>query len=489
MPDTMTIATGSVLLDFRLPNATSWFYASLLLAITLFFRFGKPLTLRNWDLVMLYLLVPGLLFLREARELKHQATEELQRHVAAAAAQLAPSVGAGPLAASPALQIHAAMENAHHSSFLVFLGYLLLLTGTAYYLGRCLVDAAIVRRPAFVTNVHSAGMVFLIVCLGSILVAKSLLPVQDMAPAGSLRSTVVERATVAASLAAEKVQRDMLEIPAPRLEQMLEQVRTGLALCCHALVVAGLYVIGAWIFRNNISGLAASLLYVLLPYTAYHVKSLEHALPAAVLVGALLCYRWPTVSGLVLGIGASTVYFPVLLLPIWASFYWRRGIGRFVTAFCLPVLAVVSTLAFKGELVDEVVAAMHLPDWRAWDLRAVPSGESVWTGMQLHYAYRVPIFIGYLVLVFAGTLWPRPKNLAHLLALSAAVILGVQFWYGDAGGIYVLWYLPLLILMTVRPSLVDHVALIIAPDDDWIWQLKRRLGSLWRRRPLQRVEV
>jgi hypothetical protein len=66
-----------------------------------------------------------------------------------------------------------------------------------------------------------------------------------------------------------------------------------------------------------------------------------------------------------------------------------------------------------------------------------------------------------------------PKNLAHLIALSAAVMIGVQFWYADKGGQYVLWYMPLLLLMAFRPNLSDRLALPIVPERDWV----TRLGS------------
>src|SRR5437588_469637 len=57
----------SVFLDFNLPNATTWFYFSWLLAIALFFKFSRVLSMRNWDVVMLFLLVPGLLLVQSAR--------------------------------------------------------------------------------------------------------------------------------------------------------------------------------------------------------------------------------------------------------------------------------------------------------------------------------------------------------------------------------------------------------------------------------------
>src|SRR5437764_12824899 len=57
----------SIFLDFNLPNATTWFYFSFLLAIALFFKFLRILSVRNLDVVMMFLLVPGLLVVQSAR--------------------------------------------------------------------------------------------------------------------------------------------------------------------------------------------------------------------------------------------------------------------------------------------------------------------------------------------------------------------------------------------------------------------------------------
>ena len=48
----------SIFLDFNLPNATTWFYFSFLLAIALFFKFSRLLSVRNLDVVMMVTLVP-----------------------------------------------------------------------------------------------------------------------------------------------------------------------------------------------------------------------------------------------------------------------------------------------------------------------------------------------------------------------------------------------------------------------------------------------
>ena len=62
--------------------------------------------------------------------------------------------------------------------------------------------------------------------------------------------------------------------------------------------------------------------------------------------------------------------------------------------------------------------------------------------------------------------------------LTAAVLLGMQFWYADKGGQYVLWYLPLLLLLVFRPNLSDRRPLPIVTQTDWVRRLGARLSRV-----------
>src|SRR6516164_171144 len=59
------IAAGTIFFDINLPNAATWFYFSGLLAVALFFKFSRLLSVRNWDVLTLFLLMPGFLILAE----------------------------------------------------------------------------------------------------------------------------------------------------------------------------------------------------------------------------------------------------------------------------------------------------------------------------------------------------------------------------------------------------------------------------------------
>ena len=56
------------------------------------------------------------------------------------------------------------------------------------------------------------------------------------------------------------------------------------------------------------------------------------------------------------------------------------------------------------------------------------------------------------------------------------VLIGIQFWFADQGGVYLLWYLPLLLLLVFRPNLADREAVPLHPEADWLIRLRRHVG-------------
>jgi hypothetical protein len=425
----------SIFLQFNLPNPTTWFYFSLLLAVALFFKFSRLLSMRNLDLASLFLPVPGLLLLLESQGRNRWA-------------------------------------------------YVWLMAASGFLLVRCLLDLALVRRPALSPNLNLGGLSWL---------------------AGAMFVSLV---AVAARVPGEEPLSKHKDPPVPeRLQREGEHlfgqpnadiwVARTLAVLCHLAVVTGMVFVGWRHFQNAHAGMAAATFYLLLPYTYLllpHARVLPgqwyHAWPMALMVWAVAAYRRPAVAGLLLGVAAGIAYFPALVLPVWLSFYWRRGAGRFVVAFvlgvglCLAWLAVAAWLRREG--AGNFVAILP------WVPLGAPAEgtQGLWTGV--HWAYRAPIFVAYLALVLVTVVWPYPKNLAHVLALSAALLIGTQFWYADQGGVYVLWYLPFVLLLIFRPNLSTCVAPPIAPETDWLRRAGRKIGRLrsWLLRlPEQSVKV
>jgi hypothetical protein len=251
-----------------------------------------------------------------------------------------------------------------------------------------------------------------------------------------------------------------------------------LAVLCHVAIVLGLVAIGWRHFGDASAGMAAATFYLMLPYTGMYVGHAVHAWPAALLVWAVAAYRYPMLSGTLLGLATGTAFFAVVVLPVWVSFYAGRGAGRFLCAWALSLGLCLATFAVVLGDSDALLAAFRegLAVWLPW---GEPATESFWTG--IHAAYRLPVFIAYFAFVLATAVWPSPKNLARLLALSAATLIGLQLWYADQGGVYVLWYVPLLLLLAFRPNLQDHRPPPIVAETDWLGRSRRWLVRSVRR--------
>jgi hypothetical protein len=452
------MVSASIFFEFNLPNATTWFYFAFLLAVALFFKFSRLLSVRNWDVVTVFLLVPGLLLLQDARP--NPAAPE--KHPAVAAASVIASTGGAQALPSAGLSSVGGLARAGElaPSNALWFGYLWLLCGSAYFLVRCLLDLALVRRPALAPNLNFGGLAWLggalFICLATVAfrnpdrTSPTPVALDRAAPNGEAAKVGKESAAVQAVLR-----------PLP-----LWLMRT-LAVLCHLAVAAGLVVIGCRHFQDALAGMAAATFYLMLPYTGHHVGQVHHVWPTALIVWAIVVYRRPALAGVFLGLAAGTIYFPALLFPLWLSFYWRRGAGRFTAAFLLTVALSVGATALilyvNQDLARRIGATIAASDWQPWK---VPTAEGIWKGV--HWAYRIPVFIAYLAFVLTTALWPSPKNLAHTVALSAAVLIGIQFWYADQGGVYVLWYLPLFMLLVFRPNLSDRFPAPIQSDNDWL---------------------
>jgi hypothetical protein len=468
---------ASIFYDFNLPNATTWFYFSLLLAVALFFKFTRLLSVRNWDVVTLFLLVPGLLLIQEARSL--QALRATCTVVAGSQAVLP---GASALAAAGTLAGGAALAPASPER-LLWLGFLWLLCGSGYFLLRCLTDLTLVRRPALAPNLNLSGLLWLgaalFICLTAVALRKPFVP----------QGAVGKR-----SAAVKEIQRlpeDLLHqemVPGASNGATEFWVERTSAILCHLAIVTALAFIGWRHFQDAHAGMAAATFYLLLPYTAYHVEQVHHVLPTALLLWAVAAYKRPCAAGVLLGLGAGTGYFPAFLFPAWLSFYWRRGAGRFAVSFALAsglcLAAIAGILWSEGDLARRIHSTLSLSDWQPW-IQPSPETTGFWTGIRWAWAYRMPVFVAYTAFVAWTLVWPWPKNLAHLLALSAAILIGIQFWFADQGGVYLLWYLPLLLLLVFRPNLSDREALPLDPKTEWLARLRRRISrsAAWLLRP------
>ena len=244
----------------------------------------------------------------------------------------------------------------------------------------------------------------------------------------------------------------------------LQEVRTSTALLVcglgtvifgHLAIVFALIYIGHCHFGNIRTGIACATLYLLHPYVNQMVARLDHLIPATLILWAVAMYRRPLFAGLFIGTAAALVFYPIFLLPLWCAFYWKRGWIRFLSgiggAMGLFVIFLVLSPASLGSYGSQL---LHLLGKSSLLIFTQPEGFWPPEGV----IYRVPVMAVFFVFCFGMMIWPSHKHLATLLGCSAFLLLAVQFWQVHQGGLYMAWYLPLMILTIFRPNLEDRVA-------------------------------
>lgn len=439
--------------EYVRPNGTTWLYLSALLAIAVFFRFNRVFCLRNWDILALFLIVPGLL-----------AVSRVDR-------QMLDLLGkANWPAGRPVTEF--LDPNAYR---LVHWGYGWLFAATGYWLVRSFADLALVRRPRLDPNLETGGLAFLGVSLLGFLMTEVVTKQPD--PAGKASAVVA-----AAVLTGNREQPDVSDLPAKttvnpgtavyqslvymtvdtlmqRLQRIEEHVppmsvtavgvARSAAILAHLMILIGLVVVGWRHFGSPQTGVGMATLYLLVPLTAINVEKIDHLLPAALLTWAVAAYRHPRIVGGLFGL-AGVFLFPLFLVPLWAGFYWGRGTRKFLFGFAAASAAVWSIVL----LIDPVRSFVDV--WLSafnWTASAQPAS---WSGLWTHTTqfYRLPIFVVFVSIAMVVAVWPAQKNLGELIALSLVLILGIQFWFPERGGTYVAWYLPLLLMMVFRPNLL-----------------------------------
>jgi hypothetical protein len=491
---------SEILLHYQKVDPTTWVYLSSLLMIGLFFQFNRFWSVRNLDLVLLILLAPGLLMVNQARE---AASALAPPAPDGALAQLPPAVtvqdaaseqssSAPEPAAAPG---QAALAGHRH---LAYVGYLWLFAVSLVWLVRMLIDPTMVRRPLLEPNATKGCLVFLGASLFIFLMANVITsnPSPDDLRAAKVGQSLLDRVDQ------KDGKTELAEywrygpgyyflhalpiIPThpfirgdqPESSRAHELVAKTMAISSHLAVVAALIIIGYWHFENIKMGIGAALLYLMLPYTAQMTGHVDHVLPAALLLWAVVFYRRPALAGICIGLATSVVYYPLFLLPLWISFYWQRGLARFVMGVLGSVAVMVFSLAFVSD--DFLSFWMKLRQMFALWRPRIEGLHGIWE-LGWDPWYRLPIIVACVALSVWLAIWPAHKNLGTLLSCSAAVMVAVQFWhgFGDGGGMYMAWYLPLLLMTVFRPNLEDRVALSVL-GEGWFTRRRARLTQLGR---------
>ncbi len=412
-------------------NHATWFYLSLLLVLAVFFRFSRMGSLRTLDLVLLLSVSPGLLLL------EHDAS----------------------------------------------LGYVWLFVSTGLILVRLLFDPWFRRRPLLEQNLNPAGLTFLCVAayafqvanvitetptestIAAVRHAQELVNRTDLtriAPDADPTDTEPSNAADTTPITAADAGPTIRLLATPTVLAKNYQIAAWfLAGVSHLAVVLGLMLLGHRHLGDLRLGIAMATMYLLLPCTAYQVGQISHVLPAALVIWSLTYYHRPMVAGCCMGLACGTVFFPVFLLPLWMVFYGRNGAMRFCLALGGVAAVLVGSFALTSNnfqsFLAQTMGSMN------WSLFQFQSGYGVGFWANIDQVYRLPVVTAFVVLVILLAVFPRKKNIEHLMSHSAAIVVATQLWYPQHGGIYVLWYLPMLLTVVFRPRLAHLVPPESAP--------------------------
>ncbi|TWU63437.1 hypothetical protein [Crateriforma conspicua] len=345
-------------------------------------------------------------------------------------------------------------------------GFIWLFVIEACILVRLLLDPLMVRRPLLDPNLTTGGLNFIGISLFVFMMANVVTSTpqiqQEQGPKlGPGYALINMLPAIPTRPVSESVGGDMprtISELTPR-QQRVATIAKVLAILAQLSIVVAIVMIGKRHFGNLCAGTGCALLYLLVPYTAQMTGRVDHAVPAALLLWAILTYRKPMIAGIFLGLAAGLVYYPLFLLPLWFSFYWQRGARRFgagvasMLVMLMLLLALGGSDTFGGRL--QQMFGLWLPT------QADPRG--VWE-LGWNPVWRLPVIVGFVILSVFLAIWPAQKNLGTLISCTAAVMVASQFWHGYGGGMYLAWFLPMLLLTIFRPNLQDRVALkVISP--------------------------
>ena len=401
--------SGSLVADLGI-GPEIWLFLSLLGCVTLFFKFSRVWSVRNLDLILLFAVSPGLMMLVGAHERQP------------------------------------------------WVAFALLFLGSGLWMVRCVVDLGLSRRPQLEPNLNVAGLSCLAIGILGLLLSEAVsLPVNEGAARNPAGAAQHEEPPPPGSLDPSATVNQVLNhAPLPStLKHNLPQVilQRLMASVSHIAIVLGLIAVGWWHFDRPITGLAMAACYVMLPYTRIALVDSGQVFPAALIVGAVVFYDRPSVSGPLIGLAAGWMPACLGLVALWTGFYWRRGAWRFaLTGLGVAGACGLLALAFPALTAwARAVGARSLTEIGMFPGIEAPLTGSFWSGIDVNF--RLPVLIAYLALVIVTAIWPADKNLGELIALSAALLVASQFWYLDEGGTLVLLYLPMVILMIFRPTL------------------------------------
>ncbi len=494
---------SDLLLYYQRPEPATWVFLSSFLLLGIYFVFHRFFSIRNLDLVLLVLLAPGLMMVYEGRQMKltgetppaqafvatvtEEGLAEPRNTPTGTSTEKSSRTAESSLASEPPGpsddSVTTTAETIDSARRLEYYGFMALLIACSLLMTRMLLDSALVRRPLLVPNLSIGGLTFIgaslfIFLMGNVITSSpreqqirgpslgpgyallNMLPDLPTLPRERAAAKRLAETSATPEIASSTTVETGETQPPPKKAPWLPNVARILAILSNLTIVLGIVGVGYWHFDNVQTGIGCAVMYLLLPYTAQMTGNLQHVMPAALLVLAILMYRQPLASGAFLGLAAGLVYYPLFLLPIWISFYWHRGLTRFLCGVSGSLALLAGLLLLQGfEAFFAHVRQMFGLWWPHME-----GLEGIWGDGGIAPDYRLPVLVGFILLSLSFVFWPSRKNLGSLMGNTAAVLLAAQFWHGNGGGLFMAWFLPFTLLTIFRPNLDNRVATMVVRE-------------------------
>ncbi len=192
---------------------------------------------------------------------------------------------------------------------------------------------------------------------------------------------------------------------------------------------------------------------------------ISHIAPISMVLLAFFLLDRPFLAGAALAVGAGALFWPAFLFPSFLGWYlWRgRGTIPFLLGFGIlgaaiagAVIGCSTELDGKGPIGLFMSATLEHQEGFG-NLEYGSSLFSFW-GVYPEFAsfWQVPLtgtssvlkptFIGFATLALCGFFLARKRNEAQFAMLLAAIGAAIQLWKTHAGGTYVEWYYPLVLI-------------------------------------------
>jgi hypothetical protein len=239
------------------------------------------------------------------------------------------------------------------------------------------------------------------------------------------------------------------------------------------LAMLGLAAVG---YRFGRTRLAVTLAFAWAanPFTQYVSSSnTNDSIMAAFLIWGFWAATSPPGRGALLALASWTKFAALIVVPLWATYPTarsRRALWRFAAAFVITTLLSFWVLFIGGDPLQEAQvfyertfqiqfdrsSPFSLWDWGQYRAAGLP--DLKW----LQRLLQVMLISAALTLAVV----PRRKSPLQLAAFSAALIMTFEFLLTHWSALYVVWFLPFVILTTVAGDALREPPVAAGPDQN-----------------------